>query len=76
MDKLTCVELCAGGGGQALGLEQADFAAEALVERDKNCCATLRGNRPVWNVIEGDLADAEIQPGLLETETGREQAPG
>jgi DNA (cytosine-5)-methyltransferase 1 len=53
--KMTCVELCAGAGGQALGLEQAGFEHVALVEIDKHCCQTLRTNRPGWNVIEQDL---------------------
>lgn len=52
---LSSIELCAGAGGQALGLEQAEFSHEALVEIDKHCCATLRHNRPAWNVIEDDL---------------------
>jgi DNA (cytosine-5)-methyltransferase 1 len=52
---LSCVEICAGGGGQALGLEQAGFAAQALVEIDGSCCATLRMNRPHWNVVEADV---------------------
>lgn len=52
---LNSIELCAGAGGQALGLEQAGFEHEALVEIDKHCCATLRYNRPDWNVIEDDL---------------------
>lgn len=52
---LTSVELCAGAGGQAVGLEQAGFAHNALVEIDAHCCATLRANRPQWNVIEDDL---------------------
>lgn len=52
---LTSVELCAGAGGQALGLEQAGFAHTALVEIDKHCCNTLRHNRPQWNVIEEDM---------------------
>lgn len=51
----TSLELCAGAGGQALGLEQAGFEHRALVEIDKHCCATLRANRPNWNVIEDDL---------------------
>ena len=55
MEELTCVEICAGAGGQALGLERAGFEPEALVEIDKPCCDTLRYNRPRWNVIEGDL---------------------
>lgn len=52
---LTSVELCAGAGGQALGLEQAGFEHEALVEIDAHCCNTLRHNRPEWEFIEDDL---------------------
>lgn len=52
---LTSIELCAGAGGQALGLEQAGFAHDALVEIDAHCCQTLRNNRPHWNVIEDDV---------------------
>ncbi len=52
---LTSVELCAGAGGQALGLERAGFAHTALVEIDKHCCNTLRHNRPEWNVLEEDM---------------------
>ncbi|MEY8833896.1 DNA cytosine methyltransferase [Phaeobacter italicus] len=52
---LTSVELCAGAGGQALGLEKAGFEHTALVEIDKHCCATLRHNRPQWNVLEEDV---------------------
>jgi DNA (cytosine-5)-methyltransferase 1 len=52
---LTSVELCAGAGGQALGLERAGFAHTALVEIDKHCCNTLRHNRPAWNVLEEDM---------------------
>lgn len=55
MAKLTCVEICAGGGGQALGLEQAGFEPLALVEIDGPSCDTLRANRPKWNVIQGDV---------------------
>lgn len=52
---LTSIEMCAGAGGQALGLEQAGFGHEALVEIDSHCCQTLRLNRPQWEVIEQDL---------------------
>jgi len=52
---LTSVELCAGAGGQALGLEQAGYEHSALVENDKHCCNTLRHNRPNWNVLEEDM---------------------
>lgn len=60
--KMTCLEMCSGAGGQALGLEQAGFEHTALVEIDKDCCATLRHNRPGWNVIEGDLAEFDALP--------------
>lgn len=52
---LTSVEMCAGAGGQALGLEKAKFEHCALVEIERDFCATLRLNRPRWNVLEGDL---------------------
>ncbi len=57
MAQATCLEICAGAGGQALGLEQSDFEPQALVEIDSACCSTLRLNRPHWNVVEGDLRD-------------------
>lgn len=49
------IEICAGAGGQALGLEQAGFEHVALVEIEPPACATLRKNRPNWNVIEADV---------------------
>jgi DNA (cytosine-5)-methyltransferase 1 len=55
MQSLTTLELCAGAGGQALGVEQAGIAHAGLVEIDKHACATLRQNRPEWNVLEKDL---------------------
>lgn len=59
---LTSVEICAGGGGQALGIEQAGFAHEALIDVDGPSCETLRLNRPLWNVIEGDLSSFNGAP--------------
>lgn len=55
MARLTTLELCAGAGGQALGLEQAGIEHVALVEIDQHACRTLRNNRPSWNVIQADL---------------------
>lgn len=49
------LELCAGAGGQARGLELAGFDHAAVVELDKDCCNTLRLNRPEWTVAETDL---------------------
>ncbi len=59
---LTCVEMCAGAGGQALGLEQAGFAHNALVEIEPQFCSTLRQNRPDWNVIQQDLNAFDGRP--------------
>jgi DNA (cytosine-5)-methyltransferase 1 len=56
---LTSFEICAGAGGQALGLEQAGFSHAALVELDATACQTLRQNRPTWEVIEGDVHDVD-----------------
>lgn len=52
---MRVLELCAGAGGQALGLDLAGFETAALIEIDKDACETLRQNRPEWNVIHGDL---------------------
>jgi DNA (cytosine-5)-methyltransferase 1 len=59
---MNCLELCAGAGGQAHGLELAGFDHAALVEIDKDCCATLKLNRPNWNVITSDLRDFDATP--------------
>lgn len=58
---MNSLELCAGAGGQALGLERAGFDHSALVEIDAHACATLRHNRPNWHVQEGDLADFDAR---------------
>jgi DNA (cytosine-5)-methyltransferase 1 len=52
---LTSLEICAGTGGQALGLAMAGFHHVALVEIDADACETLRRNRPEWNVVEEDV---------------------
>lgn len=59
---LSSLELCAGAGGQALGLELAGFSHECLVEIDEAACGTLRFNRPHWNVIQHDLATFDGAP--------------
>jgi DNA (cytosine-5)-methyltransferase 1 len=57
LSPLASIELCAGGGGQALGIERVGFGHEALVEIDDWSRKTLKLNRPHWNVIEGDQSD-------------------
>lgn len=59
---LSSVELCAGAGGQALGLEQAGFDHECVAEIDRDACQTLRLNRPEWNVWEGDIKNFDPAP--------------
>ena len=60
MADLEVVEICAGAGGQALGLERAGFEHALAVELDTAACATLRANRPAWKVAEGDVADPAL----------------
>ena len=63
MHELTCLEICAGAGGQSLGLENAGFSHAAAVEIDPDACETLRLNRQhVWKVIEGDVHQFDGRP--------------
>ena len=52
----TSIELFAGAGGLALGLELSGFCHLALIEKDKNAASTLKKNRPNWNVLNEDVA--------------------
>lgn len=61
-NSVSTLELCAGAGGQALGFEMAGFGHAALVEFDNNACATLRLNRPKWDVLEADLRAFDATP--------------
>ncbi|OKH17801.1 DNA (cytosine-5-)-methyltransferase [[Limnothrix rosea] IAM M-220] len=54
------VELFAGAGGLAIGLEKAGFNGILFNEIDKNACKTLRHNRPSWNVIEDDISQVDF----------------
>ncbi|TCI84757.1 DNA (cytosine-5-)-methyltransferase [Tenacibaculum sp. M341] len=53
--EFSAVELFAGAGGLAVGMENAGIKCVALNEIDKWACQTLRENRPQWNVLEGDI---------------------
>ncbi|MGE5292305.1 MAG: DNA cytosine methyltransferase [Micromonosporaceae bacterium] len=57
---LEAIEICAGAGGQALGLERAGFEHALAVELDDHACNTLRANRPAWKVAQGDVASPEL----------------
>ena len=59
---LTCVEICAGAGGEALGLAMAGFVHVALVEYEEEYCKVLKENRPEWNVICADVHNFDGRP--------------
>lgn len=59
---MTCVEICAGAGGQAIGLDAAGFEHIALVEYEPDYCQVLKNNRPDWNVICADVHDFDGHP--------------
>ena len=54
------LELFAGAGGLAVGMEKAGLKCVALNEIDKHACETLRKNRPNWNVLEGDIKNFDF----------------
>lgn len=56
---LKSLEICASAGGAALGLSEAGFEHAALIELDKDACATLRFNRPKWPVIPQDVREVK-----------------
>jgi DNA (cytosine-5)-methyltransferase 1 len=55
IQEFKVLELFAGAGGLAVGMEKAGIKCVALNEIDKWACQTLRKNRPNWNVLEGDI---------------------
>lgn len=65
--RFTSLELCAGAGGQALGLERAGFDPLLLIDNKPHACETLALNRPQWKVQCGDLLafDPEDHPETL-----------
>ena len=68
----TVAELFAGAGGLALGMEKAGLHCVLLNEVNREACATLRKNRPHWNVIEGDVATLDFHhlQGKIDVLTG------
>jgi DNA (cytosine-5)-methyltransferase 1 len=66
----TVIELFAGAGGLALGLEKAGLKAKALIEIDKDAVATLRHNRPEWNVIHADVSKVSFEGMSADVVTG------
>lgn len=66
----TVVELFAGAGGLALGLEKAGLNNKMLVEIDKDCVATLKKNRPNWNIIHDDIHNIDFNGISADVVTG------
>ena len=77
--KFTTIELFAGAGGLALGVEKAGFDTIGLIEFDKDAADTLKSNRPNWRVIHDDIANISplnltayfgLKPGELDLLSG------
>ncbi len=66
------VELFAGAGGLALGIEKAGLKCVLLNDSDKWACETLKQNRPHWNIIHDDVAkiDFTSYKGKVDVVTG------
>ncbi|MBK4730008.1 DNA cytosine methyltransferase [Oxynema sp. CENA135] len=67
---VNAIELFAGAGGLALGLEKAGLHTQALVEIDKDAVATLQYNRPHWKVIHDDVSRVCFQDMSADVVTG------
>ena len=59
---LSSIEICAGAGGQALGLANAGFEHKVLIEYEKQYCDVLKANRPDWNVVCADVRSFNGKP--------------
>lgn len=70
--RYNVMELFAGAGGLALGLEKAGLRCTVLNEFNKDACNTLRLNRPQWQVVEGDVQNMDFAPyaGTIDVLTG------
>jgi len=66
----TVVELFAGAGGLALGLEKAGLKTILFNEIDKDCISTLKKNRPNWNIVEGDIKNVNFSKIKADVLTG------
>jgi DNA (cytosine-5)-methyltransferase 1 len=68
--KYTAIELFAGAGGTALGMENAGIEHVLLNDFDKHACSTLRMNKPEWNVVEGDVRKLSFYQGQADIVQG------
>lgn len=60
--RFTSYEICAGAGGQALGLERAGFSHVKLIEFESDYCDCLRQNRPTWDIECNDVRSVSGVP--------------
>jgi DNA (cytosine-5)-methyltransferase 1 len=67
---ISVIELFAGAGGLALGMEKAGLKANSLIEIDKDAVATLRYNRPNWNVTQADISKVSYDEISADVVTG------
>ncbi|MFG3657289.1 DUF6339 family protein [Streptomyces sp. NPDC047706] len=65
--RFTFVEICAGAGAQALGLEVAGFDPVLLIDSKADACFTIDLNRPAWDVVCMDIAQfsPSMRPDIL-----------
>ncbi|ADI08890.1 DNA-cytosine methyltransferase [Streptomyces bingchenggensis BCW-1] len=84
--RFTSVEICAGAGGQAVGLHEAGFRHLALIEIDDNACETLELNvtgNPEWgdckvlkrDLTKFDVGELSLNPGELDLLAGGVPCP-
>jgi DNA (cytosine-5)-methyltransferase 1 len=66
----TAIELFAGAGGTALGMENAGIKHILLNEYDKHACETLRINKPCWNIVEEDIRKIKFFEGQADIVQG------
>ncbi len=59
MSELTCLEICAGAGGQSRGLELAGFSHVLALEIDSDAVKSLELNRPDWDVVRDDVRNLD-----------------
>ncbi|WP_394521736.1 DNA (cytosine-5-)-methyltransferase [Pantoea sp. SGAir0184] len=58
---MRTIEMCAGAGGQALGLHNAGFEHSVLIEIDKYACATLRHNNEALGLNWGPVLHEDLK---------------
>jgi DNA (cytosine-5)-methyltransferase 1 len=64
---MRSVELFTGAGGLALGIERAGFRHDTVIERNADCCETIRANQrrgfallDGWKLFSGDVRQFEF----------------